>query len=194
MRLRTVVPLAATLLLVAPPVRAQDTGAAPTHPTAFSFGLGAQPSIGLWRRVSHGVELGVEVMGQHQAGETILDQEFRTNTIRVQPAIKLYSRGIGPVLPYVYGAVGVTFASTRNELIDTGGDTHVIESHDHGLGGGLGVGLQWFPIERVSIGGHAGVQGDWFRSRSEFDDTSDDTRRSSNFGTFSSGVVVQLYI
>jgi hypothetical protein len=57
------------------------------------------------------------------------------------------------------------------------------------LGAELGVGLDWFPARRVSIGGHVGVRG--FAGSLE---VSDDAEQDfTGISTLNSGIRVHLY-
>lgn len=98
------------------------------------------------------------------------------------PATKRYLRSTGPLAPYTYWGVPLSYSRTENE--NTGApDT----SQDaFGVGGIAGFGLEWLPIAQVSIGGHVGLQGHYLhRTGGE--------GNMFQLGTMSSSLRVHLY-
>jgi hypothetical protein len=192
MTLRTIA-VAAALLVAAGTARAQDTASvAGKHDNAIALGVGPTPSIGLWHRLTPNLELGVEVTGQHNGASDDNDQGFRLNQLSLQPAVKAYLGPAAPVRPYAYAEAGITFAKSRyNVTLQTG--PAIAEMRDRGLGAGVGLGVEWAAFDRVSIGGHAGVQGTWLRERDQIEDNPGTVSHFTRYNTFSSGVRIQLY-
>lgn len=190
MTLRTIA-LAAALLVAAGTARAQDT-ASVTHRNAIALGVGATPSIGLWRRLTPNLELGVDVVAQHSTTRGDDEQELRYNQVSVQPAVKAYMGPAAAVRPYAYAEAGIAFASGHQEVqLQTG--LANIETHDRGFGAGVGLGLEWAAFDRVTIGGHAGVGAAWMRERYQLENNPETVSHFTRYNTFNSGVRVQLY-
>lgn len=189
MTLRMFVPAAAALLLFAGAAHAQDAAdSAGTHDNALSLGFGNGSAIGLWHRFSPRLQLGLEVAADRNTTQipgSGSDPERQT-TLSIQPAVKLYGANLGPLRPYGYAALRAQWATH-----DFNGDANHFTTH--GFGGGVGIGIDWFPVERVSIGGHAGVNALWSRDRMSSTGFPDTKVSHTDFGTFDSGLRVQLF-
>lgn len=193
MKPRTFVPAAAALLLFASAAHAQDAAdSAGTHRTALSLGIGSTTTIGLWRRVAPNVEVGLEVAGSHSESRSANEAHDRSTIVAVQPAVKLYSGPVGPVRPYAYGEAGVAFVVDHAE-IQPGTSLVPVERRDRGLNAAVGLGLEWSPVDRITLGGHAGVGAAWLRDTNQVGDDPETVSHTTSFGTFTSGVRVQLY-
>jgi len=191
---RTILAAAAALAVTATAAHAQDTAQAAPRVNSISIGLGSTPTIGFWHRLSPRAELGVEVGARYvNAGLDDSDQDSHASDITVGPALKLYGRADGPVRPYTYAQVSAGYASGTSTSIDPLGGAFEIKSHEWDFGAGVGLGLEWFPIERVSLGGHAGILGQWVRSTIENPTGPDSKAHGAVLSTFTSGLRAQLY-
>lgn len=136
------------------------------------------PQIGYWTRRSDRTDLGLDfgVGG-------MLSHDVDNVSISLTPAIKRYLSTTGPLAPYTYFGVPLTYS--RSEFDNTGAPDDNVNTY--ALGGLVGFGLEWFPIAQVSIGGHVGLRG-------EFMHRDDDEGNTIRFGTTSSGIRVHLYV
>lgn len=108
------------------------------------------------------------------------------------PALKLYGATAGPVRPYLWTALNAVFTGSSST---TDGEFPVdAGQRDRTVGGQAGLGLEWSPHPRVSIGGHAGVAAGFGRTRFISDgDEVDPSVHTSFVNTFHSGIRVQFY-
>jgi len=201
MNLRTFVPLAAALVLAAGTAAAQGTDTAMVaetpHDNSIAVELNSSPGIGVWHRFSPGVEAGLELSARRFTSSTTVGettaQELRTTSVSVGPALKLYTGTAGPLRPYVYGSAGVSFVRVRTEGTGGSGGDQVDTQSGHGFNGALALGLEWSPVRRVTVGGHAGIQGAWGTSSQDYASGNDFENEETQVGTFTSGLRVQLY-
>lgn len=78
---------------------------------------------------------------------------YRLNTaVGVGPAFKRYRGTIGPVSPFIYSGFGVRLHWDRT-VVEGGAPQNALLVGGYG---DLGLGVDWFPLERISIGGHTG--------------------------------------
>lgn len=185
--------IAAAGLLLATGAAAQEAAREETNGlerpgTSIEVGAGAGALVGVWQRVSPRVSLGVQVSAYTSRSELesdVIDRDARQSGVSVGPALKVYGGPGGAFLPYGFASAFLEFGESREE-INGGGER---EEDLDGVGGELGVGIDWFPVRRVSIGGHVGVEA--HRQSRPSDD--DDVNRFTIFNTVSSGIRVQLY-
>jgi hypothetical protein len=169
----------ALLLAPATPLAAQTITSHPAsergeHSLALS--LNGTSQIGYWTRQSDRTDLGFEV------GANGLFSDSNSHvSLTVTPAIKRYHSSAGPLAPYTY--IGIPLYYTRSTADNV--DFPDTKFNSYGLGGIVGIGLDWFPLQHVSIGGHAGLRANFF------DQTDGDAAFS--IGTFTSGIRAQLY-
>ena len=76
--------------------------------------------------------------------------------VSLGPSFKRYRDDRGPVSPYSMWGVGVTGGFDYLAVDDPGTDDQA--SWLAGVYGKLGLGVDWFPLERVSIGGHVALR------------------------------------
>jgi hypothetical protein len=118
--------------------------------TSLSLRPFGETTIGLWHRFTPRLELGLQAGAVFNEEEADGDQPGeRRSFLSIQPAAKLYGVRGGALRPYGYGAV--FFSSQSQEFGDE------LEIVTAALGAAEGMGLEWSPVERVRIGGHAGV-------------------------------------
>lgn len=130
--------------------RAQQTGQPFQKGTrSISLSLNGDANFGLWQftssRRARGLVLGVNASfgGQTNGGNT------SDVTLSIGPRWKLYMEDHGPVAPYM--SIGADIRGSRS----TGGGQ---STSGFGLDGILGLGVDWFPANRVSIGGYTGAR------------------------------------
>lgn len=178
--------LAAGLAAASPAAAQEGAGDNPLRPGASSINVGVSPdvSVGFWRMVSGRTALGLS--GSVQGiRNTQGDSELSRTMVVVSPRVKRYRSTEGAILPYLHGALlaGVT---------DFGGGSS--EDRSTLLGATAALGLDWFPVRRVGLGGHAGLG--LTRTWSEIDNpvVGDLERSSWTLQTFTAAIQVQLYL
>ncbi|MBJ6724948.1 outer membrane protein [Geomesophilobacter sediminis] len=190
--MKTVLLLAVLSFLMVQPALAQDEKVTLGQRGDNAIALGVNEgtaTIGYWHKLSGSDDLGVDFGIQYRDHET-----FNNQTYQVMPAIKHYLFPEKSFSPYLYGGLIASYGNndTRETTQQSGSRT---ESYTAGALGGLG--MEWFPIRNLSIGGHVGV-----RAQYEYNKT---TYSSSNFvvpppnkdegftiGTFNSGIRLNL--
>ncbi|HEY7770090.1 hypothetical protein, partial [Longimicrobium sp.] len=135
--------------LLAP--RAASAQDAPERSTALSLRPFGQPTIGVWHMVSPRLEVGIEAGATIGSGTDQDENEQNLMSFTLAPGVKLFGAGQGDLRPY--GFAGAFLASHRSEAGEFG------EISSGALGATAGIGLEWSPVARVRVGGHAGVQG-----------------------------------
>lgn len=140
-------------------------------------GVGSDTSLGYWLRIAPQTDLGFEI-----GARVVDDDETYARSIAVRSGIKRYLMSSeSDVAPYVL--VGATAAWAR---FDSGGS---LELSSRELGGFIAMGVDWFPVRRVSLGGHLGVEAlVTSRERSAISPLPDENLSGYNVGTFSSGI------
>lgn len=108
----------------------------------------------------------------------------------VAPEVKRYRSTGGAILPYLHGSV---FTS----VVDFGDSSSSGSNDDRStlLGGRAGLGLDWFPVRRISLGGHAGLALQRRSSEIERSQGGDDLESTSwLLQTFTAAIQVQLFL
>jgi hypothetical protein len=143
-------------------------------------------SIGYWHKMTGDISLGGDftfIFRDHNHRDS--------QTYQLSPGIKYYLLPEKAVSPYLYGAI---IGRYGNDSSKTAFDTTRTETYTAGLQGGIG--LEWFPTQRVSIAGHVGAIAQYERNHST--DHNGFNSSSSNdegfaIGTISSGILLNLY-
>lgn len=138
-------------------------------------------SIGLGLRAGDRTDVMLELTGRvFEEGDT------QTRMISLRPALKRYLGSTqGSVAPYLF--LGLRAEWSWQEF---GASP---ERSSRALGGRAGVGVDWFPTQRVSLGGHVGVEAAALRSDGSPFFGSDPVATGYEIGTFSSGVRLRLF-
>ncbi|MCM0083441.1 hypothetical protein L4X63_17795 [Geomonas sp. Red32] len=142
-------------------------------------------TIGYWHKLNDDVSLGGDFtlyLRHHN--------DYVSQTYQFSPGIRYYLLPEKAVSPYCYGAIIGRYGTT----LDRGSDTKTrSESYTAGLQGGIG--LEWFPTQRVSVAGHVGAIAQYEKNHSttsgSFTGSSHD--EGYTIGTISSGILVNLY-
>lgn len=171
----------------------------PSGRTAASLELHGSSTIrlGLWRVLSERIALGAEVGfgffdGTEDEMTTGSTETRKTDTdifeFEVGGSVKAYLAESHGIAPYVYVHGG--YRATDFEANLTPGPEFGQEFS--GFVGRGALGVDWFPNDRVSVGGYAGLR---YASASG-DATSVNTTREidqSSLQTISSGIILKLY-
>jgi hypothetical protein len=165
---------------------------------AFSLPSGGSTTLSYWWHrldTARGIELDLSGSGDIQSSDDGLDRRSYTVALAMGPAFKWYRAPTGPVSPYLYGGLGVRGRWGRTEYTEP----TAFERTSWGLGGygRLGLGVDWFPLRRVSIGGYAGMRAsyDFINSSERNVDVSTDgpSRHAFAADLFTSGLTLHIY-
>lgn len=145
--------------------------------------VGSSTSLGF------GLRAGARTDVLLEGGVRILDDgETYTRGVFVRPAVKRYwSSTDGTLAPYLTLGLRADWSRLRS-----GG---ALRRNSRRLGGLIGVGLDWFPVQRVSFGGHVGLEilAVRLESPTGFPPTPPEVSEGHEVGTYSSGVRLRLF-
>lgn len=149
-------------------------------------GVGDRATVGLWFRLGDRTDVGLE--GFFSIADDDTDNAGgSTRVFGVRPAVKGYV-GDSDASVAPYWIAGLSFEHSKVELGGAGDRTR------RSIGGLVGVGLDWFPAERVSVGGHVGLEGAATRTTvPPVLPGSDDETSGYELGTLSSGIRLQIW-
>jgi hypothetical protein len=115
------------------------------------------------------------------------DDDSSSWLVSLRPALKRYlGDSEAPVALYWVGGLLLTWTETELASLS------VATTHRE-LGAFMGLGLDWFPAERVSVGGHIAIEGAATRRRTPALGVPDSEVSGYEVGTLSSGIRLQLY-
>ncbi|HZG42090.1 MAG TPA: outer membrane beta-barrel protein [Longimicrobium sp.] len=194
-------------LIVAAPLRAQDAAADTTPRTSLqkgawslsfdvpSYGGGAGGgAFGGWKMVGERTNLGLLVR-IHANDRDDSTEESETDQRSSSLAVGLHARRYAPtirdVTPFLAAGIeGYTGRSTQrhNDASVTG--------RGYGASAQAGVGVEWFPVRRVSLAGHTGAEVRIYTSSSEVDTDNgprENDQSALDFATFTSRLSLQIY-
>ncbi|MGE0159083.1 MAG: hypothetical protein AB7T31_06680 [Gemmatimonadales bacterium] len=144
---------------------------------AIVLGVGTTTTVGYAARVGARTDVGLE------GSARLIDDDGDAHAVAVRPWLARYwSSEDTDVAPYV--VVGLVGTWT-----ETGAGAFDASSRD--LGGFLGIGLDWFPHRRVSVGGHLALEA--VATRRTVPLSPAQNARGFDIGTRSSGVRVRLF-
>jgi hypothetical protein len=187
MRLKVAVVTAMALAAVAAsPAAAQQAGSQNAlqkgrRSISFSLPDGGGTSFGIWTMLSERTNLGLNVGIEMQDSDA---PDVEGWELQLAPAIKRYTRSLGPVTPFLYGEVNLGFGESSQGAND-------VSNWGTGAFGGLGV--EWFPVRSVSIGGYTGIGLRYTSSEVDTPGLPSDTRTDFRLSTATSGLSLQIY-
>jgi hypothetical protein len=183
LNVRGVVPVLPVLLagafLLTPTLQAQTPQAISSGTKSLSFGIDGSGTseAGLWLLVSDRTNLGL-LGSLDWVSEDRDSQDDRSEfRLGVGPRVKWYLTDPGRVAPFWFG--GMEFAHLR---VSEEGES---DRTSRGLGLDGGFGVDWFPVEQISIGGWTGL-------RLTSDRLTNDNNRT-RLRTLTTGLRVHLY-
>lgn len=159
--------------------------ASPSVEGRGKYSIGAE--VGSNTLVGVGLRAGARTDIILEAGARVLDDgATQSRVVSVQPALKRYwGPTDGNVAPYFL--LGLKAEWNRLEFGGSRGNSRK-------LGGLAGVGVDWFPMQRVSVGGHIGVEALAVRSEAPFSFPGPASETTGHeIGTFSSGLRLRLF-
>lgn len=195
---KLVVSAIALSVLAVQPVHAQEEKVSVSQRGSEAVTMGAgsnSASIGYWHKLTGKTSLGGDFTFFYRDHDHNDYQSYQFS-----PGIRHYLLADKAVSPYLYGAVVGRYSKSGSDQPDSRSRT---ESYTAGLQGGIG--LEWFPIQNVSIGGHVGINANYEKAHSAYNSqysdglggttTSGATASDEGFviGTFSSGILLNLY-
>ena len=181
----------AALALVPSVLGAQENDGRERSGRSVSLSTQGDATVGLWTRLSPRTDLGLNVgvtLSSQEQGDIETDQW----NVQVEPALKLYAGQQGAFRPYTYASLIAVFSSQEqtNSVAPGGSATF----KQRGGGASVGIGLDWLPASRISIGGHVGVQGLYRDLSAEFSNEQEEEGEGWSVGTFNSGIRIHLYL
>lgn len=201
MRPSLLLPLAALLVLItgAAPTAAQDWRPGPDdHSLAFALPDGGGSAFALWwygERGGWGMELDAHINASLDTGGRSPDRFVARTTFSAGPAFKRYREAAGPVSPFLYSGFGVRGGYDRSDVDDP--DVPTTTAWRVGLYGRLGLGVDWFPLERVSIGGYTGMEAFYHFAAHDSGPSlpypGDGDRHSGGLDLFTSSLTLNVY-
>lgn len=193
MTIRTGVFLGALLLATTLPAAAQDPAAA-RGDRSIVLDVGGDPSVGYWTRRGDRTDVGIS-LGLQLDHQDVEDSDRSFASITLTPARKRYLSPRGPLASYAYYGLPLSYGWNSSS-----NDDNRFSNQKFSVGALAGWGLEWFPAEWVSVGGHIGgrIGASYIRERDEYwngteqiDET--DTGWGVGLNTLTSGIRAHLY-
>ena len=169
---------------------------------SFSLPSGGGASLGVWKLVGDRTNLGLDVGVRSVSTSDALNfddgrpSEKLTSSdlgLAIEPSIRQYIATYRTLAPYIHGSLLFAYSSLDAETVSQQATT-VRKTYEYGIGAGIGV--EWAPLERFSVGGHTGVRFS-YQDRSSVNSSPSGTSvqdgSATAFDTFVSSLVVQLY-
>ena len=169
---------------------------------SFSLPSGGGASLGVWKlvgpRTNIGLDLGIRTASSSdnvRFDDGRPEQEFNSTDVgfAIEPSVRQYFTAYRTLAPYIHGNLLLAYSSVDAETVELQQTT---ERKTYQYGIGLGIGVEWAPLERFSIGGHTGIRVSYL-DRSSVNSSPAGTSRSNGsataFDTFVSALVLQLY-
>lgn len=143
-------------------------------------------SIGYWHKLTDDNSLGGDFTIVYRDNNRGGSQSYQ-----LSPGIKHYLTPEKTISPYLYGAIIGRYAENSSDNTSSRWRT---EMYTVGVQGGIG--LEWFPVQSLSIAGHVGAVAHYEKNRSrsssgEFSSSRND--EGFTIGTISSGILLNLY-
>ncbi len=128
-----------------------------TWALGFALPSSEGSSFSLWRVRSPKTALGLDgslswALNNSDLEDPWSDRERHYLSLQLRPTLKRYRPLRGGVAPYLYYQALAGFSGRRSEHGDRETSSSMVS-----LGVGLGLGADWFPFQRVSIGGRTGM-------------------------------------
>jgi hypothetical protein len=156
----------------APAALPADTLAAPATPLvpgarslAFSISGSGSGAFGYWRMRSERLNTGWEVSfygqqewsaSRHVSGATA-DRTATHVSVGVGPRFRRYAETTQRVAPFAESGLSLGYGYLRGRDTGSTGEVVTWNVHTGALVGSAGLGLEWFPTDRVSASGFTGV-------------------------------------
>jgi hypothetical protein len=170
---------------------------------SFSLPSGGGASLGVFKLVGPRTNLGLDVVvGAFSSSDDISFSDGRPAEQRSQtdfdlafvPSVRQYVGVHRTIAPYIHGNLLFGYNYENFETVIGTASTTRNTVYQYAIGAGVGV--EWTPLERISVGGHTGVRFSYFDRGSETGSpagTSQVSGSATRFETFVSSLVLQLY-
>jgi hypothetical protein len=158
---------------------------------AYGGNLGSG-AFGGWKMVGERTNLGL-IVGIHARDESTSGSEYddRSSALSLGLHARRYAGTIHDVTPFLAAGIDAQAVRSRNQQSSTS-----LERRGYGASAEAGVGVEWFPVRRVSLAGHTGAQIRLYTSDNEvYSDTGPRQirQRLIDFATFTSRLSLQIY-
>lgn len=170
---------------------------------AFTLNGNGSATLGFWRMKSETKNVGWEIRldasqsgGSSEPKEGSGAENSATDiVVTLGPSFRRYVQVGQPVVPFVQTGVDVGFSYSRNrtEILSDSGEKRVWREHATQLRGVIAAGLEWFPVEQMSVEAYTGVQSTVGYSWASRPD-SKGSGWSVGLGTFTTGVRFRIYL
>lgn len=141
---------------------------------------GGGTDVGLWWVKSPRTQVGLTGTVSYNSSEAGTGESQNSWTVLIGPGIRRAVAVSLPIVPFwrADAQVGVGGGSTPDLLL---------------LSASAGFGADWFPFERVSIGGHMGLRTNYVRQTSDTGGGASITQSTVQLNTFRSGLTLRLF-
>jgi hypothetical protein len=168
------------LLATSQPVQAQAPQGLARGTLSLEFALpdGGGSNFGLWNQVGTSTSIGWNVGFAYSSDDTDIAERSQLR-ISVGPELKEHFSIRPRVAPfYRFGIFGLYDRDIRTQ------DELENRETAWGVGGSVALGVDWFPLDQISIGGHTGFRVDYL-------DLEERTQLTA--GTFLSQLTMRIY-
>jgi hypothetical protein len=185
-----------------------DTLPAPATPLvpgarslSFSISGSGSGAFGYWRMRSERLNVGWEVAfngqqewsaSRHVSGATA-DRTATHLSVGVGPRLRRYAETTQRVAPFAETGVSVGYSYLRGRDTNASGEVFSHDGHVGALFGSVGLGLEWFPADRVSASGFTGVSAGLQYLQGSSTGGSHESL-SIRAGTFTTGLSLRIYL
>ena len=143
---------------------------------------GGGTDVGLWWVKSPRTQVGLTGTVSYNSSEAGTGESQNSWTVLIGPGIRRAVAVSLPIVPFwradAQFGVGGGSGTTPDLIL---------------LSASAGFGADWFPFERISIGGHMGLRTSYVRQTSDIPAGGSSTQSSVNVGTFRSGLTLRLF-
>lgn len=176
---------AAALLIGASAAQAQGPEALTPGKTsiAFSIPTSGSNSFGIWKQLTPTRALGINAAVEYGRIDEDSGNDRSEFAISLAPSMKWYRSLSRTVAPFIQGSAGVGYNRVVNEVGD-----QEIESDGFNVNASAGLGVDWFPLNSISIGGFTGLRAAF----GSFNNGNSD-QTSALVRTFTSGLTMHIY-
>jgi hypothetical protein len=150
-----------------------------THAAMFSLPEGGGAGFGIRKMRGPTTNVGLEVQfgASHRwASDEVESSEHTSWSLGLRPDVRLYRRTDGPVVPFLEWNGRLGYAGSSND------------SWSLSTSLGVGLGVEWFPLDDMSVAGSSGVAGSYSKSSNPSSEGNE-----SSFGAFRSELTLNLY-
>ena len=141
-------------------------------------------------RTNLGLIVGLQVSSRDESSDGS-EREQGSSALSLGLHARRYARTIRDVTPFV--TAGIDAQAGRGTQRQGEASTR---GRGYGASAQAGLGVEWFPVRRMSVAGHTGATIGVYASENEYrsdTDTREHNQTSVDFGTFTSRLSLQIY-